>query len=66
MDKQEYRLKTEQMLKYLKGELYEEALAIAESIDWSKVKNAPVLCAVSEVYEHCGQIEKSREILFSA
>lgn len=66
MDKQEYRLKTEQMLKYLKGELYEEALAIAESIDWSKVKNAPVLCAVSEVYEHCGQIEKSREILFTA
>lgn len=66
MDKQEYRLKAEQMLKYLKGESYGEALAIAESIDWTKVKNAPVLCAVSEVYEHCGQIEKSREILFAA
>ena len=66
MDKQEYRLKAEQMLKYLKGESYEEALAIAESIDWTKVKNAPVLCAVSEVYEHCGQIEKSRELLFAA
>lgn len=66
MDKHEYRLKTEQMLKYLKEQSYDEAFEIAESIDWSKVKNVSVLSAVSEVYEHCGEVQKSRDILFLA
>ena len=66
MDKQEYRLKTEQMVKLLKNKSYQEAYDIAESIDWRKVKNTSVLCAVSEVYEACGEIQKSRDILFMA
>ena len=66
MDKQEFRLKTETMLQLLKDKSYKEALEIAESIDWKKVKNVSVLCAVSEVYEHNGEFQKSREILFSA
>lgn len=66
MDKHEYRLKTEQMLNYVKNKSYAEAYEIAESIDWKKVKNAAVLCAVSEVYEYNGEFEKSRDILFMA
>lgn len=66
MDKHEYRLKTEQMLKHLENKSYNEALEIAESIDWKKVKNAAVLCAVSELYEHSGDYEKSRDVLFMA
>ena len=66
MDKHEFRLKTETMLQYLKNKSYKEALEIAESIDWKRVKNVSVLCAVSEVYEYNGQYQKSREILFSA
>ena len=52
MDKHEYRQKTEQMLKCLENKSYKEAYEIAESIDWRKVKNVAVLCAVSEVYEY--------------
>ncbi len=66
MDKHEYRLKTEQMLKYLQDKSYKEAFEIAESIDWRKVKNVPVLCAVSEIYEYNGEYQQSRDILFLA
>lgn len=66
MDKQEYRLKIEQMLKLFKEKSYEEAFDIAETIDWGKVKNVSVLCAVSEIYEHVGDFQKSRDVLFVA
>lgn len=66
MDKQEYRLKIEKMLKLFKDKSYEEAFDIAETIDWGKVKNVSVLCAVSEIYEHVGDFQKSRDVLFVA
>ncbi len=66
MDKHEYRQKTEQMLKCLENNSYKEAYEIAESIDWRKVKNVAVLCAVSEIYEYNGENQKSRDILFLA
>lgn len=66
MDKHEYRLKTEQMLQYANQKSYKKAMEIAESIDWRKVKNTSVLCAVSEIYEANGEYEKGREILLSA
>ncbi len=66
MDKHEYRLKTEQMLQYMKEKSYKEALEIAESIEWKKVKNVAILSAVSEVYEANGEYQKGRDILFMA
>lgn len=66
MDKQEFRLKTEQMFEYMKQKSYKEALEIAESMEWKKVKNVSVLNAVSEVYEANGEYQKSRDILFLA
>lgn len=66
MDKQEYRLKTEQMIEYMKEKSYKKALEIAESMEWKKVKNVAVLNAVSEVYEANGEYQKSRDILFLA
>ena len=66
MDKHEYRLTPEQMLKCIENKSYKEAYEIAESIDWRKVKNVAVLCAVSEVYEYNEDYQKSREILFLA
>lgn len=66
MDKHEYRLKTEQMLKYMKNKSYADAYEIAETIDWRKVKNVSILCAVSEIYEYMGEYQKGRDILFLA
>ena len=66
MDKYEYRAKTEQMLKYMSKKSYKQAKEIADMIDWRKVKNISMLCAVSEIYEYNGEYEKGREILFLA
>lgn len=66
MDKHEYRLKTEQMLQYMEKKSYREAMAIADSIDWRKVKNTLILCTVSGIYESNGEYQKGRDILFLA
>ena len=66
MDKYEYRVKTEQMLEYAEEKSYKKAMEIADTIDWSKVKNASMLEAVSEIYENSGELDRAREILFIA
>ena len=66
MDKNEFRLKTEQMLNYMNNRSYKEAKDIADMIDWRKVKNTSLLCAVSEIYEYNEEYQKSRDILFLA
>ena len=66
LDKYEYRVKTEQMLDYMEKKQYNKALEIADTIDWRRVKSVSMLNNVSEIYEACGEIEKSRSILFLA
>lgn len=66
MDKHEYRAKTEQMLEYMRQKSYKQAMDIADMIDWRKVKNVSMLCAVSEIYEANKEYQKSRDILFLA
>ena len=66
LDKYEYREKTEQMMKYVQTRSYDKAKEIADTIDWKRVKNASMLCTVSEIYEYTGEYQKSREILFTA
>ena len=66
MDKQEYRDKTQQMLKYVENKEYSKAMNIADVIDWHRVKNPGMLSKVSEIYEKNGENQKSRDILFIA
>ena len=66
MDKYEYRVKTEQMLDHMEKKQYKKAMEIADTIDWRRVKSTSMLNTVSEIYELCGEIQKSRDILFMA
>ena len=66
MDKYEYRMKTEQMLEYVEQKSYKQAMEIADTIDWRKVKNIQMLMTVSEVYENMDELQKARDILFIA
>ena len=66
MDKHEYRVKREEMLAYMSEKSYKQAMDVADTIDWRKVKNTSMLCAVSEIYEYNKEYEKSRDILFLA
>ena len=54
------------MLNYMSNKAYKEAKDIADMIDWRKVKNTSLLCAVSEIYEYNAEYQKSRDILFLA
>lgn len=66
LDKYEYRVKTEQMLACVNDKAYDKAMEIADSIDWKKVKNATMICTVSEIYEQNEEFQKSRDVLFVA
>lgn len=66
MDKGDFREKTELLLECIQKKDYKEAIQVAESIDWNKIKNIAVLCAASEVYEYNGDYQKSQEILMTA
>lgn len=63
MDKYEYRLKAEQIEKLVKKQDYKTAAKIADTIDWSKVKNLNMLYVVSEIYEKNERYEDCMEIL---
>ncbi len=66
MDKYEYKVKTEQMLEDVNQGQYKDAMAIADTIDWRRVKNSSMLSRVSEIYEHEGEYQKSRDVLLLA
>lgn len=66
MDKYEYRVKTEQLMEYTEKKQYRKAMEIADTIDWRRVKSTSMLNTVGEVYEYCGEFQKSRDILFMA
>ena len=42
------------MLEYAEEKQYKKAMEIADTIDWSRVKNPSMLNTVSEIYEYNG------------
>lgn len=56
----------DQMKTLLAEAKYEEAVEIADSINWNKVKNVNALVKAGEVYEKAGRFEDSRDILLNA
>lgn len=66
MDKYEYNLKLEEITRLVEQENYEDAVDIADTIDWRRVRNVRTLCMVSEIYEANGRLEDSRDILLRA
>ena len=50
LDKEEFRIKLEEINKLVQDKDYKGAMNIVDSIDWRRVKNVRTLCAVS--YTH--------------
>ena len=63
MDKYQYKLKTEQMLELMEDGAYGKAAAIADTIDWRRVRNTTMLANVSDIYEKNRDYQKSYEVL---
>ena len=66
VDKYEYQAKLEEIKKLVDKEEYEEAAAIADTIEWKRVRSVRTLCLVSEIYEIVGRAEDSKNILYRA
>ncbi len=66
MDKYEYKVRTDEMKQLIKEGKFLEAMEIADTIDWRRVKNTKILCIVSDIYKINHKFEESKEILLLA
>ncbi|MBQ3796099.1 MAG: hypothetical protein II842_07420 [Butyrivibrio sp.] len=66
MDKVEYKIRADE-IKALIGEgRYAEAVKIADTIDWKRVKSVSMLCTISDLYKINRRYEESRDVLLMA
>ncbi|MCR5672032.1 MAG: hypothetical protein K6G10_13585 [Butyrivibrio sp.] len=66
MDKVEYKIRADE-IKALIGEgRFAEAVRIADTIDWKRVKSVSMLCTISDLYKINRRYEESRDVLLMA
>lgn len=63
MDKQEYKIRSEEIRTLVEEKNYREAADIADTIDWRRVKSVKMLCTISDVYKMVRRYEDSKTIL---
>lgn len=66
MDKYEYKLRSEEILKLIEEESFVEAAHIADTIDWRRVKSISMLLRVAALYRVNRRNEDSRAVLLLA
>lgn len=66
MDKYEYQVCADQIKTLIKERRFSEAMDIADTIDWRRVKSFSMLCTVSEIYKVTKHYSEARDILLLA
>ncbi len=66
MDKEEFRIKLDEINTLVEKKDYKSAMEIVDSIDWRRVKNVRILCTVGEIYAANRRYKDSREIFLLA
>ncbi|PWT26692.1 hypothetical protein [Butyrivibrio fibrisolvens] len=66
MDKYEYKVRAEEIKVLISSGKYGEAVKIADTIDWRRVKSTTMLCTISDLYKVNRRFEESKEILLLA
>lgn len=66
MDKYEYKVRADEIKSLISQGEYAEAVKIADSIDWRRVKSVMMLCTISDLYKINRRYEDSRDILLLA
>lgn len=66
MDKYEYKVRAEQIMKLVEENEFEAAANISDTIDWRRVRSVNMLTTVGEVYERSGRYQDAKEILLMA
>ena len=62
LDKEEFRIKLEEINRLVEIKDYKGAMDVVDSIDWRRVKNVRTLCVVGEIYAANKKYEDSKEI----
>ncbi len=65
-DKYENKIKIDEIKSLISNGEFESAINIAETVDWSTIKNIPTLGMISDLYKMAHMFEKSRSILYIA
>ena len=63
MDKYEYKLRSDEIVKLIEEEKYAEAVSIADTIDWRRVKSITMLLKVAALYRVNRRNEDSKAVL---
>lgn len=66
VDKEEFRIKLEEINQLVEEKDYKGAMEVVDSIDWRRVRNARTLCVVGEIYAANKMYEESRDIFVLA
>ena len=66
MDKQEYKLKADEIKSLIAKREFFEAVKIADEIDWKRVRSVAMLCTVSDLYKVNRRYKESKELLLMA
>ena len=66
MDKFEYKIRAEEINALIAEGKFAEAVQIADTIDWRRVKSVMMLCKISDLYKINRRYPESRDILLLA
>lgn len=66
MDKQEYKLRAEEIKSLIAKRDFFNAVKIADQIDWTRVRSVAMLCTVSDLYKANRRYKESKELLLMA
>lgn len=66
LDKYEYKVRADEIKSLISEGEYSEAVKIADSIDWRRVKSVSMLCTISDLYKINRRYEDSKDILLLA
>lgn len=66
MDKYEYKVRSEEIRTLVAEGEYAEAVKIADTIDWRRVRSVMMLCMISDLYKINRRYQESKDILLLA
>ena len=66
MDKQEYKMRAEEIKTLISRREFFKAVKIADEIDWTRVRSVAMLCTVSDLYKVNRRYKESKELLLMA
>ena len=66
MDKYEYKVRADEIKALIAEGEYAEAVRIADSIDWRRVRSVMMLCTISDLYKINRRYQESKDILLLA